>query len=109
VSLELHGARTPRCAAAPPRRTPARGAAARRSRLKVGEESPPTAFGAIERNSPLTVAGAEWVRRYRFETTTVEEALREAAAVLGREPRVLAVPELSKPAFHLTTGAGHTM
>jgi hypothetical protein len=35
-------------------------------------------------------------------TKTVEEALRETQAILGRAPRVLAVPELSKPAFHLT-------
>jgi hypothetical protein len=42
-------------------------------------------------------------------TATVEEALREAAATLGREPRVLAVPALSKPAFHLASGASRTV
>jgi len=35
-------------------------------------------------------------------TGTVEEALREAQELLGRQPRVLAIPRLSSPAFHLT-------
>jgi hypothetical protein len=42
-------------------------------------------------------------------TATVEEALREATASLGHRPRVLAVPALSKPAFHLATGTSHTI
>lgn len=42
-------------------------------------------------------------------TNTVEEALRAATATLGRTPRALAVPALSKPAFHLATEAGHTL
>ncbi len=37
-------------------------------------------------------------------TPTVEEALRESAGLLGRAPRVVAVPRLSSPAFHLTSG-----
>lgn len=42
-------------------------------------------------------------------SATIEEALREATASIGRTPRVLAVPALSKPAFHLATGGGHTL
>lgn len=37
-------------------------------------------------------------------TQTVEEALAETTATLGRAPRVLVVPRLSRPAFHLTAG-----
>lgn len=35
-------------------------------------------------------------------TGTVEEALSEAQELLGRKPRILAIPRLSSPAFHLT-------
>lgn len=35
-------------------------------------------------------------------TASVEEALREAARYVGAQPRVIVVPELSKPAYHLT-------
>lgn len=35
---------------------------------------------------------------------TVEEALADAAELVGTDPRVLVVPELSKPAYHLAVG-----
>ncbi|SDR86497.1 lactate racemase domain-containing protein [Microlunatus soli] len=35
---------------------------------------------------------------------TVEEALADAGALLRTDPRVLVVPELSKPAYHLSIG-----
>lgn len=61
---------------------------------------------AREQSSAVYVAGAEQPGLARGmgarTTATVEEALREIAAILGRTPRVLVVPELSKPAFHLT-------
>lgn len=61
---------------------------------------------AREYTTQVFVAGAQRPDHARAmgarTTATVEEALREAAGILGREPRVLAVPELSKPAFHLT-------
>jgi hypothetical protein len=41
-------------------------------------------------------------------TATVEEALRETASALGRPPRVVVVPALSQPAFHLTAGGPGT-
>lgn len=61
---------------------------------------------AREYSAAVYVAGAKrpgLARAMGARTTaTVEEALRETTAVLGRAPRVLVVPELSKPAFHLT-------
>jgi nickel-dependent lactate racemase len=61
---------------------------------------------AREHSTLVFVAGAkrpDLARAMGASTTrTVEEALREAQAILGRQPKVLAVPELSKPAFHLT-------
>jgi nickel-dependent lactate racemase len=61
---------------------------------------------AREHSTAVMVAGArrpDLARAMGARTVaTVEEGLREAAAILGRTPRVLAVPELSKPAFHLT-------
>ncbi|KQT90687.1 hypothetical protein ASG49_13065 [Marmoricola sp. Leaf446] len=67
---------------------------------------------ARDRSSAVYVAGAkrpDLARAMGARTTaTVEEALREATATLGRAPRVLAVPELSKPAFHLATAGGRT-
>jgi hypothetical protein len=61
---------------------------------------------AREHSTAVFVAGAkrpDMARAMGARTTaTVEEALRETAAMLGRAPRVLAVPELSRPAFHLT-------
>jgi nickel-dependent lactate racemase len=64
---------------------------------------------AREHTSAVYVAGARrpgLARGMGARTTaTVEEALRESAALIGREPRVLIVPELSKPAFHLTARA----
>lgn len=63
---------------------------------------------AREHSSQFFVAGAQrpdLARAMGARTTaTVEEALRETAAVLGREPRVIVVPALSQPAFHLTSG-----
>jgi hypothetical protein len=68
---------------------------------------------ARDHSSAIYVAGARRPDLARVmgarTTSTVEEALREAAAGIGRQPRVLAVPALSKPAFHLATGAGHTL
>jgi lactate racemase len=69
---------------------------------------------ARDHSSAVYVAGAERPDLARAmgarTTTTVEEALREASATLGRTPRVLAVPALSKPAFHLATASsGHTV
>lgn len=65
---------------------------------------------AREHSSAIYVAGARrpgLARAMGARTTaTVEEALRETAAILGRTPRVLVVPELSKPAFHLTAKVG---
>lgn len=67
---------------------------------------------ARDHSSAVYVAGAGRPDLARVmgarTTTTVEEALREAAADLGRQPRVLAVPALSKPAFHLATSGGRT-
>lgn len=61
---------------------------------------------AREQSSGVYVAGAKrpgFARGMGARTTaTVEEALREIEAILGRIPRVLVVPELSKPAFHVT-------
>ncbi|MCW2758907.1 MAG: hypothetical protein JWO46_2653, partial [Nocardioidaceae bacterium] len=65
-------------------------------------------MGGVAREHTLAtfIAGAErpdLARAMGARTTeTVEEALREAEGLLGRPPRVIAVPELSKPAFHLT-------
>ncbi len=68
---------------------------------------------ARDHSSAVYVAGAkrpDLARAMGARTTaTVEEALREATASLGHEPRVLAVPALSKPAFHLATATGHTV
>lgn len=67
---------------------------------------------AREHSSQFFLAGAErpdLARAMGARTTaTVEEALREAAAVLGHEPRVIVVPALSQPAFHLTSGSSST-
>ncbi|MET0998031.1 MAG: lactate racemase domain-containing protein [Marmoricola sp.] len=67
---------------------------------------------ARDHSSAVYIAGAKRPDLARAmgarTTTTVEEALREATASIGRTPRVLAVPALSKPAFHLATGTGHT-
>lgn len=67
---------------------------------------------AREHSSQFFLAGAErpdLARAMGARTTaTVEEALREAAAMLGREPRVIVVPALSQPAFHLTSGSSST-
>lgn len=61
---------------------------------------------AREHSTAIYVAGARrpgLARGMGARTTaTVEEALAEATAILGRAPRVLAVPRLSSPAFHLT-------
>lgn len=61
---------------------------------------------AREHCAQIYVAGARepgFARGMGARTTaTVEEALAETAAVLGREPRVLAIPRLSSPQFHLT-------
>ena len=68
---------------------------------------------ARDRSSAVYVAGArrpDLARAMGARTTaTVEEALREATAALGRPPRVLAVPALSKPAFHLAAGSSSTL
>jgi nickel-dependent lactate racemase len=68
---------------------------------------------ARDHSSAVYIAGArrpDLARAMGARTTaTVEEALREATASIGRTPRVLAVPALSKPAFHLATGSGHTV
>ena len=68
---------------------------------------------ARDHSSAVYVAGAkrpDLARAMGARTTaTVEEALREATASIGRTPRVLAVPALSKPAFHLATAAGRTV
>jgi hypothetical protein len=68
---------------------------------------------ARDHSSAVYVAGAkrpDLARAMGARTTaTVEEALREAAASIGRTPRVLAVPALSKPAFHLATASSHTV
>jgi len=65
---------------------------------------------AREHSSAIYVAGARkpgYARAMGARTTaTVEEALAEATASLGRRPRVLVIPQLSRPAFHLTS-AGH--
>jgi nickel-dependent lactate racemase len=67
---------------------------------------------ARDHSSAIYVAGAKRPDLARamgaLTTATVEEALREATANLGRTPRVLAVPELSRPAFHVVTAGGHT-
>lgn len=61
---------------------------------------------AREHSAAVFVAGAAkpgLARGMGARTSaTVEDALAEATALLGRTPRVLAVPQLSKPAFHLT-------
>lgn len=61
---------------------------------------------AREHSAAIYIAGAKrpgYARGMGARTTeSVEEALAEARAILGREPRVLVVPELTKPAFHLT-------
>ena len=68
---------------------------------------------ARDHSSAVYVAGAKRPDLARAmgarTTTTVEEALREATATIGRTPRVLAVPALSKPAFHLATATAHTL
>ena len=68
---------------------------------------------ARDHSSAVYVAGAkrpDLARAMGARTTaTVEEALREATASIGRTPRVLAVPALSKPAFHLATASSHTV
>jgi nickel-dependent lactate racemase len=70
--------------------------------------------GGVARESAAAfyVAGAQrpdLARAMGARTTaTVEEALRETAAMLGRPPRVVAVPALSQPAFHLTAGGTGT-
>ncbi|GAA4672807.1 lactate racemase domain-containing protein [Nocardioides nanhaiensis] len=62
---------------------------------------------AREHSSAIYVAGARnpgLARGMGARTTaTVEEALAETTAILGHTPRVLAVPRLSQPAFHLTS------
>lgn len=62
---------------------------------------------AREHSAAVYVAGARrpgLARGMGARTTaTVEEALAETTALLGRTPRVLAVPRLSSPAFHLTS------
>lgn len=67
---------------------------------------------AREHTTGIFVAGARRPALARAmgarTSATVEEALREATAILGRQPRVIAVPALSQPAFHLTAGAGRT-
>ncbi len=41
-------------------------------------------------------------------TATVEDALADAASLVGGDPRVLVIPRLSEPAYHLSTaGAGN--
>ncbi len=68
---------------------------------------------ARDHSSAVYIAGAkrpDLARAMGARTTaTVEDALREASASIGRTPRVLAVPALSKPAFHLANAAGHTL
>ena len=63
---------------------------------------------AREHSAAIYVAGARepgLARGMGARTTaTIEEALAESAAILGRAPKVLAVPRLSSPAFHLTAG-----
>lgn len=65
---------------------------------------------AREHSAAIYVAGARrpgLARGMGARTTqTVEEALAEATAILGRRPKVLAVPKLSSPAFHLTATGG---
>ncbi|MGD7706300.1 lactate racemase domain-containing protein [Microlunatus sp. Y2014] len=60
---------------------------------------------AREHSTQVYVAGARrpgMARAMGARTTaTAEEALREAADILGRQPRVLVVPALSTPQFHL--------
>lgn len=67
---------------------------------------------AREHSSQFFLAGAQrpdLARAMGARTTaTVEEALRETEAVLGRQPRVIVVPALSQPAFHLTSGSSAT-
>jgi nickel-dependent lactate racemase len=61
---------------------------------------------AREHAQATFIAGAErpdLARALGARTTlTIDEALREATGILGHAPRVVAVPALSKPAFHLT-------
>ncbi len=67
-----------------------------------------TYMGGIAREhcAAIYVAGARepgLARGMGARTTqTIEEALAETTATLGRAPRVLVVPHLSKSAFHLT-------
>jgi nickel-dependent lactate racemase len=67
---------------------------------------------ARDHSSAVYIAGArrpDLARAMGARTSaTVEEALREASASIGRTPRVLAVPALSKPAFHLATASSRT-
>lgn len=62
---------------------------------------------ALKHSTAVYVAGARkpgLARGMGARTTaTVEEALAESAAILGHRPRVLVVPKLSSPAFHLTS------
>ncbi len=68
---------------------------------------------ARDHSSAVYIAGArrpDLARVMGARTThTVEEALREVSASIGHTPRVLAVPSLSKPAFHLATASGDTL
>jgi KaiC/GvpD/RAD55 family RecA-like ATPase len=61
---------------------------------------------ARELAAAVYVAGAKSPGHARgvgaIPVPTVEAALEEAVRHVGREPRVLVVPDLSKPAFHLT-------
>lgn len=64
---------------------------------------------AREHTSAVYVAGARepgLARGMGARTTaTVEEALGEAADIVGHKVKVIAVPDLSQPAFHLTATA----
>lgn len=61
-----------------------------------------------QHTSEVYVAGAKepgFARGMGARTTaTVEEALAEAEDIMGHKAKVIVVPELSKPAFHLTAG-----
>lgn len=65
---------------------------------------------ARELASAVFVAGAREPGYARgmgaITTSSVEEALREAHRFVGDDPKVLVVPELSKPAYHLTATVG---
>lgn len=62
---------------------------------------------AREHSAAIYVAGAKQPGLARAmgarTSATIEEALAETTAILGRSPKVLAVPRLSQPAFHLTS------